>query len=82
MEKQNDKLAFVAQRSWLPLWGSCHGTAVTERALSAPVGGTSPIGRGKTLPDKHQFTGLKHLPAYLSPGVHRVEAEPAREEWK
>ena len=48
-------MVFVAQRSWLPLWGSCHGTAVTERALSAPVGGTSPIGRGKTLPDKHQF---------------------------
>ena len=51
-------MAFVAQRPWLPLWGSCHGAAVTERALSAPIGGTSPIGRGKGLTDKHQFVGL------------------------
>ena len=60
--KPSRKLVFVAQRSWLPLWGSCHGTAVTERALSAPVGGTSPIGRGKALLDKHQFVGLLILP--------------------
>ncbi len=58
MDHPNGKLVFVAQRSWLPLWGSCHGTAVTERALSAPVGGTSPIGRGKALLAKHQFAAL------------------------
>ena len=29
---------------------------MTERALSAPIGGTSPIGRGKGLTDKFQFT--------------------------
>ena len=53
-----DKLYFTAQRPWLPLWGSCHGAAVTERALSAPIGGTSPTGRGKGLTDKLQFICL------------------------
>ena len=61
---QTDKLGFDGRaRSTLgsPFGGAGTALAVTERALSAPFGGTSPIGRGKApaahfLLDKFPFT--------------------------
>ena len=48
-----------------PFGGAGTALAVTERALSAPYGGTSPIGRGKALwrgisYDNSQFVNQNH----------------------
>ena len=70
---------FVAQRPWLPHRGSCHGAAVTERALSAPIGGTSPIGRGNGLTDKRQFVDLSGEPDTHIFQTHRMEHNGERQ---